>query len=98
MDGRSEVKVPDGKLVRADVQYDDTIEEVNLHGDFFLYPETAKNTIEDAVVGLDRDSTEDELADAVARAVDSSTDLVGFGPEHVATAVHQAVTEDDMDE
>lgn len=94
MHGQGEIKVPDGKLVRADVRYGDTIDDVDLHGDFFLYPETAKETLEDAVIGMGRDSTQDELADAVVQAVGSAAQLVGFGPEHVAEAVKQAVEED----
>jgi hypothetical protein len=98
MYGRSEVKVPDGKLVRADVWYEDTIDDVELHGDFFLYPETAKDDIENAVAGMETDSTVDALSAAVVEAVDSTAELVGFGPEDVAEAVHQAVTEDDAGE
>lgn len=98
MNGRSEHKVPGGKLVRADVRYEDTIQDVELHGDFFVYPETALDDVEKAFVGKSPDADEDELAQAVADNVPITAKLIGFSPEDAATAVKKAIDGGDTDE
>jgi lipoate-protein ligase A len=81
-------KVPDGKLVNVRVRYDETFEDVQVRGDFFLEPPEALDDIEAAVEGLPADAPSSEIAAAVA-AVDA--ELVGFAPGDVATAVRAAV-------
>ncbi|MDY6769512.1 MAG: biotin--protein ligase [Candidatus Nanohaloarchaea archaeon] len=91
MDGRAELKVESGKLLRADVSYGDRIEHVSLHGDFFVYPEEGLDTVEDALDGADAAADEQELADRVRQAVDADTRLVGFDAADVARVVREAV-------
>lgn len=97
MTQKSEMKVPNGKLLRADVRAADTIEAVELHGDFFIYPEEALNDIEDALIGAPQDSTADDLERQVRQALDENTELVGFQPVHVAEVV-QKTLDGDTDE
>lgn len=92
MRGRAEHKVPGGKLLRADVAVDDTIRGVELHGDFFIYPEDALTRIEDTLRGVQRDAEVNELADAV-RGAAGNAELVGFAPEDVAQVVREAVND-----
>ncbi|MFB6076938.1 MAG: biotin--protein ligase [Candidatus Nanohaloarchaea archaeon] len=91
MTGRAEYKVDGGKLLRADVTYGETVEAVELHGDFFVYPPEAKAAVEDAIVGLPRDADRETVAGAVRDAVPAHAELVGFAPEHVARVVAEAV-------
>lgn len=91
MHGQAEHKVPDGKLLRADVFFDEDIDAVELHGDFFIYPEAALDDIEDAFAGMDTDAAPDTLTDAVEDAIPDGTELVGFTPLDVATVVAEAV-------
>lgn len=90
--GTAELKVPDGKLLRADVTVDNTeIVDVELHGDFFIHPPEAVDTIESALVGSSHDSTVDGLQRRVADAVSDDVELVGFAPIHVAQVVLNAM-------
>lgn len=91
MNRKSELKVPGGKLLRADVKVNDRIEAVELHGDFFIYPETALDTIEQAFNGLPQSFDEDEAAAAIMDALPQHTDLVGFDAADVADVVKKAV-------
>jgi len=50
MQSRSIYKVPNGKLLKIFLQYDEKrnlIEEINIMGDFFAYPEEAIELMED---------------------------------------------------
>ena len=50
MQSRSIYKVPNGKLLKIFLQYDEKrnlIEEINIMGDFFAYPEEAVEMMED---------------------------------------------------
>lgn len=91
--GRAEYKVPGGKLLRVDVQYSDVIEAVELHGDFFIYPEDELDTIHTALQGIAADTDTETMAAQVADAVDDATDLVGFEPADVARVVVEAVND-----
>lgn len=90
MRGRAEHKVPEGKLLRADVAVTDTVTAVELHGDFFIYPENAITRIEDALRGVKPNAAEDEIADTVRQAA-GNAELVGFAPEDVAQVVREAI-------
>lgn len=88
MEATGSVKVPDGKLVQVTASYDETIESVTITGDFFLEPPAARETLEAAIEGFDRDVTREELVDAI-EAVDA--DLIGFSAEDLATATREAL-------
>lgn len=50
MQSRSVYKVPKGKLLKICLEYDETsnlIDEINITGDFFAYPEEAVESMED---------------------------------------------------
>lgn len=89
--GTAELKVPDGKLVRADVYSDETIHNVELHGDFFVYPENAVHDVEEAVEGAPATSDVDALAERIRDAIPAEVELVGFDPVHAAQAVKNAI-------
>lgn len=94
MQGRAEHKVPDGKLLRVDVAYEEQIDAVELHGDFFIYPEEALDAIEDAITGIPADADDDRIADAVMDGLPAGTELGGFTPQNVATVVTEAIQDD----
>lgn len=77
-----------GKLVKTELQYEDTLQDVKIRGDFFLEPPEALQEIQNAVKGLPADSSKEQLAEQI-KEVDA--DFIGFEPEHVAEAVKQAV-------
>ncbi|MBU3994394.1 MAG: lipoate--protein ligase family protein, partial [Actinobacteria bacterium] len=85
-----EYKVPGGKLVVVDFELvDDRIADFHLSGDFFLEPDEALNDINRAVNGLSPNSTIDEFAEAIRKALPSEVHLLGFTPESVGIAVRR---------
>lgn len=93
----AEYKVPNGKLLRATVDTNGTINAVSLHGDFFIYPEEELETITTALEGCPTDIETDELRETIIDSLSQQTKLVGFTPADVATVIQQAL-EDDHDE
>ncbi|MFB6109321.1 MAG: lipoate protein ligase C-terminal domain-containing protein [Halodesulfurarchaeum sp.] len=88
MQATESVKVPDGKLVRVAVTYDDVIEDVEITGDFFLQPPDALSALEEALVGHPTDATVEDLAEAV-RTVDA--ECIGFDAEDLARTTVEAL-------
>ncbi|MGV8923697.1 MAG: biotin--protein ligase [Thermomonas sp.] len=87
-----EYKVPGGKLVVADLDVTDGyLADVRISGDFFLEPDTALDTINQALCGLPADSSEAVLTAAVEGALDAGVSMYGISPEAVAVVVRRAV-------
>jgi lipoate---protein ligase len=75
MIGKSAIKSPVGKLLKASVSFEgDVILSVKLSGDFFIHPEDAIERLEEALVGVKvvevRRFVERELADARLYGID----------------------------
>ena len=86
-----EYKVPQGKLVVADVDVEGgVLTRVALSGDFFLEPEEALEEMSSALVGLSADAGLSSLTEAVQR-VTTDAVLVGFDAKAVAIAVLRAM-------
>lgn len=88
MHGTGSVKVPNGKLVRVEATYDESIESVQITGDFFLEPPEALSDLEEAVEGLPADASTDDLATAYGTV---EADLIGFDAEALAEATREAM-------
>ena len=84
-------KIPDGKLIRIDVESDDNkIIYVKITGDFFLFPETAINDIENLFrnqkIPLDKENEEKMICDfSKLRA-----ELIGASIEDIIAVVKEA--------
>jgi hypothetical protein len=47
-------KVPNGKMIRLEMDYDkERIDDIVISGDFFMHPEDAIDLIEQALIGVD---------------------------------------------
>jgi lipoate-protein ligase A len=87
-----EYKMPGGKLIVADVEADDgRLTRVQISGDFFLDPDTALETINDALLLLPTDSDEDALARAIDKALTENVSMYGISARAVAVAVRRAL-------
>ena len=92
MIGRASEKIPNGKLVKVEVEYDSMIRRVKITGDFFLHPEDAINQIEQSLAGASVYDDEGLLAERVRRVVESSGAIVvGFTPEALVRIVKGAM-------
>lgn len=93
MQGQASEKVQGGKLVRASVDYDGTILDVTITGDFFLHPEEGIELIEASLVGLPHTVPEEELRRRIERVVDvNGLTLVGITPDAIARLVKQVMS------
>lgn len=90
MGEKASVKVPNGKLVKVEAEFDDVFQSVSLTGDFFIEPPDALEKLNAALEGLPVDAGEEEIARRIEKV---GADLIGFSPEHIAEALVK-VTED----
>ncbi len=87
-----EFKTPGGKLVVVDVEVTDgRLAEVEVSGDFFLYPDDALADITGALEGMDVALDVDQMAADVRAGLRPEAELLGTSPEAIATAVRRAL-------
>jgi len=87
-----EYKLPGGKLVIVDFAVaDDTLRDVVVSGDFFLYPEEALEPIRAALEGIPTTLSEADVAARVRDAIAPDVELIGATPEGIAIAVARAL-------
>lgn len=93
MHGELSEKVQGGKLVRVKVDYDTSIQRLQISGDFFLHPEDAIQQLEESVVGMKVSSSEQEFAAKTKEIVNAnSLLLVGFSCDDLGRLIKGAVT------
>ena len=89
---KGEFKTPGGKLVGVRFALEDGgLRDVEVHGDFFLYPEDVLVNITAALEGAPAELEENELAACIAAAIPEGTEWLGSSPEALATAVRRAL-------
>lgn len=90
--GFAKFKVPGGKLVEVKLKYNESIESIQILGDFFLYPEDALNDIEKSLLDLNIGESEDKIAKLVDElAKRKSITMIGITPSAIAKAIKMAV-------
>lgn len=88
-----EYKVHGGKLVVVDAQTaDGLLKGVRVSGDFFLEPDEALDSINNALNGLSASLPAEALADAITAALPADAVLFGFSAQAVAITVRRALT------
>lgn len=65
--------------------------DVQVTGDFFLYPEEAIGSINQALDGLSAELDAAGIASAIAAALDPDVDMVGFSPDAIAIAIERGL-------
>lgn len=89
---RGEYKVPGGKLVAVDVEVEgDRLASMALSGDFFLEPDEALDSINQAVVGMSSGASAEEFSRAIDAAVPAGVSMIGFNSTAVGIAVRRAL-------
>lgn len=84
-----ECKTPGGKMVVADFEVrEGRLAEVQISGDFFLYPEEALGRINDALNGT---TVSADWAALIQTALPPETAMLGFTPEAVAEAIRRGL-------
>lgn len=88
MGEKASVKVPDGKMVQVEADFDEVFSDVSITGDFFVEPPEALERIEEAVLGFDTQVPEEEVVEAIEQV---EADMIGFSPEDVVEALKKVV-------
>lgn len=85
-------KVDGGKLVQASVETDgERITDVTISGDFFIYPESEKKKMEEAVKGNSITSSAESLSKDIEKEIDPDTELLGFDIQTIGEIIEEAV-------
>lgn len=80
-------KVPDGKLLRIDLQIQNgVVKEISITGDFFIHPETALTEIEEIIINNDINDVEEKLNKYVRQ---KKVDLIGFNVADLIKVMRQ---------
>lgn len=82
---RGSKKVEDGKLVKVDLEYNDKIEKLKIHGDFFVEPPEGLEKIRDNLEG-----SQAEREKLVRRIESVDAELIGFSAEDLTDAIMEA--------
>lgn len=89
-----EYKVPGGKLVVVDLQVQQSrLHAVQVSGDFFIEPDSALATINQALEGLPADAGQTLIVPALQAALTPDVQLYGITVEGVAIAVERALAQ-----
>jgi DNA-directed RNA polymerase specialized sigma24 family protein len=89
-----EYKVPGGKLVVVDLAVrDGQLHGVQVSGDFFIEPDSALETINQALHGLPADGGQAVIVQALEGALQADVQLYGITVEGVAVAVQRALAQ-----
>ena len=88
MEGSAKQKVPGGKLLIIKLWYSQKIERIQILGDFFAYPESAIENIENALSGISKDSSEEEIVERIMQIVKrDNVEMIGITPESIAQTI-----------
>ncbi len=92
-----EYKTPGGKLVVVEYAVrGDRLADVEVTGDFFLYPEEALDTITRVLTGLPANLPAAEIAARIHATVGNDVTFLGFSPEAIGIAVTRAMSNERM--
>ncbi len=93
MKGMARQKVHGGKLLCVKIEYEKSIDKIQILGDFFVYPEESLWAIEDGLIGVSINTGADEIArivEDIAKA--QNAEMIGITPAAIAQTILMAVT------
>ncbi len=93
MRGSAKFKVPNGKLLEVRVEYDGSVRELQILGDFFIYPEGSLRDIEELLVGTQVGEGEGGISGRIQHFVEANNvTFVGITSDSVAKTLIAAVS------
>ena len=89
MNSKSVYKIPNGKLLKIFLDYDEkfnSINNISVTGDFFAYPEEAIETMEDELknISLDKKSLLDKINKIIKK---NNIEFIGLDAEGLTTGI-----------
>jgi lipoate-protein ligase A len=92
MEHFAEYKVPGGKLLSVRLEFGDRIEKIRIFGDFFMYPEEVISKIENSLIGMDADASEEKISELISKTLaNEKAELLGITPEAIAHTIRMAI-------
>jgi lipoate-protein ligase A len=92
-EGVARQKVPGGKLLIVKLRYGDRINELQLQGDFFVFPEDALSKIENAFIGMGASEDITAFSSAASDAIrHNNIELIGITPDAIAQTIKMALS------
>ena len=92
MFGSAKLKVPNGKLVISKVRFSETIESVQILGDFFMHPEEGVFRIEESLNGLGVSEPEGRISEIINAVVKKERiEMIGVDTASIAKVVTVAI-------
>lgn len=92
MKKRALKKVAGGKLIRAEVEFDEAIRKLKITGDFFMHPEEAIEGIENSLIGMAVSISKEELESEIKQFLEARQILlIGFSPADLAEVIKAAM-------
>ncbi|MFH1073216.1 MAG: hypothetical protein V1743_07350 [Nanoarchaeota archaeon] len=92
MNGTATRKVEGGKLVRIDVSFGKSIQEVRITGDFFLHPEDTilelERTLSHAALPLQKELLEKDIQETIAK---HHAVLIGLSAADLVSVLEEAL-------
>ena len=87
-------KIPGGKLLRIQMEAEETIQSISITGDFFLHPEDALPQIEKSLVGMSAQSAPHEITKKIEEvlAAESAT-FVGVASTDIAQLISETLSQ-----
>ncbi|MFH1977994.1 MAG: hypothetical protein ABIJ92_01565 [Candidatus Aenigmatarchaeota archaeon] len=92
MKGTATEKIEGGKLITVKIDYDNTINTIQILGDFFIHPEESIEMIEKSFLNKSIEEPRETTKDRVNRIVEENDiQLIGVTPEAIVDIVRRAV-------
>ncbi len=92
MRGSAKKKVTGGKLISIRVEFNGSIDKIEIMGDFFLHPEESISYIEESILNTRTDEPEAALAQRISNVAESKKiEMIGVTPEAIASTVKMAI-------
>ncbi len=85
-------KITGGKLIRIDVSYEESIDEISITGDFFIHPEGLITKLENELKGLYVPINKPGLIDRLNKLVErNNAELIGISTIDIVTVLGEAL-------
>ncbi len=85
-------KVREGKIVKVEVEYDESIKKLKITGDFFLHPEEVLDEIEKSMIGLKKEASIVTIASKIHTIMAAhDARMIGISPESLAEVLKGAL-------
>jgi len=92
MHGEAAEKIVGGKLVRIKVDFNDSITNIQISGDFFIDPEECFYEIESSLKNISVNFQSDEIVEKINEiAKKHSAEFVGISSEAIAKTLKEAI-------